>query len=39
MVAREEYGDVKDKLFDLLDTAKDVQLAVESAEHRLNLNM
>lgn len=39
MISREEYGDVKDKLFDVLDTAKDIQLAVESAQHRLNLNV
>lgn len=39
MHAREPYGNTKDTLFDALDIIRDGQLAVESAEGRLNTYM
>jgi DNA topoisomerase VI subunit B len=36
--AREEYGLVKNKAFDVLDDVRDIHNAVESAEHRITTN-
>lgn len=38
MNARHEYGNAKDKAFNVLDDARDIQLAIESAQYRLNRN-
>jgi hypothetical protein len=36
--ARPEYGNAKDMAFNVLDDARDIQLALESAQYRLNRN-